>query len=72
MSDTHTIQIQINGETHRVATGGSLIDLMTSLGLPPQAALVEYNGKALLRAEWRDVALAEGDRLEVMRVVAGG
>jgi sulfur carrier protein len=40
--------------------------------LPPQSILVEHNGLALHRHEWRERPLAEGDRIEFIRVVAGG
>lgn len=66
------IHVQINGDSHEVPAGQPLADLVTGLGLPPQAALVEHNGRALLRDEWPQVSLAEGDRLEILRVAAGG
>ena len=66
------IQLQINGEAHRVPIGQPLAELITGLGLPPQAVLIEHNGRALFRSDWEHVQLAEGDRLEVLRVVAGG
>jgi sulfur carrier protein len=34
--------------------------------------LVEHNGDALRREEWPGRSLAEGDRLEIIRIVAGG
>lgn len=71
MSDL-SIQIRVNGESRAVPVGLSLADLVVSLGLPPQAALVEHNGQALLRSEWPQRALADGDQLEILRVVAGG
>jgi len=40
--------------------------------LPPQSILVEHNGLALHRHEWPGRSLAEGDRIEFIRVVAGG
>lgn len=67
-----SIEVNVNGETRIVANGLSLPNLITSLGLPPQTALVEYNGQALLRSEWPETRLAKGDRLEILRVVAGG
>jgi sulfur carrier protein len=67
-----TIGIELNGERRAIAAGQTLPGLLATLGLPPQTVLVEINGRALLRAEWPDVALAEGDRLEILRVVAGG
>ena len=66
------IQIQINGEARTIPSGQSLADLVTNLGLPPQTALVEHNGEALLRSEWTERQVADGDRLEILRVVAGG
>ena len=66
------VRIQVNGEPRAVPAGQPLARLIESLGLPPQAALVEHNGQALFRAEWDRVSLAEGDRLEILRVVAGG
>ncbi len=66
------IQILLNGESHSAPPGQVLSDLIAGLGLPPQTALVEHNGQALLRSEWPERRLAAGDRLEILRVVAGG
>lgn len=65
------IQIVLNGEAHAVATGATLPDLLRELGLTA-GVLVEYNGRALFPAEWGDIVLAESDRLEILRVAAGG
>ncbi len=46
--------------------------LVAELGLPLAAALVEHIGTALLRSEWSTTALRDGDRLEIIRMVAGG
>lgn len=67
-----TIQLQINGEPRMVPAGQKLAALVASLGLPPQTALIEHNGQALLRDEWDRVSLSPGDTLEVLRIVAGG
>jgi len=34
--------------------------------------LIEHNGLALHRHEWPERSLGEGDRIELIRVVAGG
>jgi thiamine biosynthesis protein ThiS len=34
--------------------------------------LIEHNGLALHREEWNSRALREGDKIEFIRVVAGG
>ncbi len=69
---TPAIRVQINGEFRVVPPGQSLADVIITLGLPPQAALVEHNGQALLRSEWNGRQLADGDQLEILRIVAGG
>ncbi len=64
-------QLTINGEAREIATT-SIEGLLDELSLPAPLMLVEYNGKALHRSEWPMVCLAEGDRLELMKVAAGG
>ena len=63
--------LQINGEA-RVCAAGDIATLVAELGLPAPAVLVEHNGVALRRDEWPDRTLSEGDRLEIIRIVAGG
>lgn len=64
--------ISLNG-TLADARGAMTIDeLVTRYELPPQGILIEHNGIALHRREWPDRSLAEGDRIEFIRVVAGG
>ena len=46
--------------------------LVEALGLPEKATLVEHNGDALRLEEWPSRTLKEGDRLELIRIVAGG
>lgn len=65
------ISLFLNGEPHTIAAGASVLDLLRELGLAA-GALVEHNGRALFPSEWAGVTLAEGDRLEILRVAAGG
>jgi thiamine biosynthesis protein ThiS len=64
-------QLTINGEVREIVST-SLEGLLEELRLPAPLMLVEYNGKALHRSEWPSVRPAEGDRLELMKVAAGG
>jgi sulfur carrier protein len=65
------MKLVLNGkEREVVATNAE--DLVAELGLPLAAALVEHNGIALLRSEWAKTNLQHGDRLEIIRMVAGG
>lgn len=66
------MEIQLNGEKYDAGTAGDVVELVERLGLPAQALLVEHNGLALRREEWGGRRLAEGDRVELIRIVAGG
>lgn len=65
------MKLIINGKEHNVRAK-NVEDLVAELGLPLAAALVEHNSTALLRGEWRATVLNEGDRIEIIRMVAGG
>ena len=70
--ETAECSILLNGAPHRVRAGAPLPELLAALGLGAGAVLVEHNGRALFPKEWPEVRLGEGDRLEIIRVVAGG
>lgn len=65
----------------RVTANGKLFDLQEDFtvadfirwrGLDPRHVVVERNGEPLERRRYEEVRLAEGDRLELVRAVAGG
>ena len=66
------VTISLNGETVDAREAKTIADLIDRYHLPPQSVLVEHNGLAVHRHEWRKRSLAEGDRVEFVRVVAGG
>ena len=66
------MQLTVNGRPAEVAEGTTLPELVESLGLRVGSVVVEHNGTALLRSELAAVQLADGDRLELVRAVAGG
>jgi sulfur carrier protein len=66
------MHLVVNGRPHEVADGTALPELIEQLGLKVGSVVVEHNGTALLRSELAGVVLAEGDRLELVRAVAGG
>ncbi len=65
------MKLLLNGNEHEVRAL-HVEDLVAELRLPLSAALVEHNGMALLRSEWAATELNDGDRLEIIRMVAGG
>jgi sulfur carrier protein len=66
------VQLTVNGRPSQVADGTALPELIESLGLRVGSVVVEHNGTALLRSELAAVQLCDGDRLELVRAVAGG
>jgi sulfur carrier protein len=69
---SQTITIQLNGQAREVPAGGSVTALLESLGLSGQPVLVERNGNAVFPRDFPATKLADGDVLEIIRVVAGG
>jgi sulfur carrier protein len=64
--------ISLNGEKADARGAATVAELVDRYQLPPQSVLIEHNGLALHRHEWPRHPLAEGDRVEFIRVVAGG
>ena len=64
--------ISINGESIDPRDARTIAELIDRYQLPPESILVEHNGLAVHRHEWAKRPLAEGDRIEFVRVVAGG
>ena len=62
----------LNGESRSVAEVTTIAALVRQLNLVPATLLIEHNGLALHREEWNSRALREGDKIEFIRVVAGG
>jgi sulfur carrier protein len=66
------MKITVNGEPREIARAQNVAELIEELGLPGPAILAEHNDLALRREEWASHSLAEGDRIELVRIVAGG
>jgi thiamine biosynthesis protein ThiS len=65
------LKLTINGEPRKVAAG-TVLSLLEELGLHPQGTIVERNREIVDREAYRDTPLAEGDVLELVRLVGGG
>jgi sulfur carrier protein len=64
--------IFLNGEQFVFDDGKTIEELIHQHQLAPETTLVELNGAALRRRDWTSQRLAEGDRVEILRVAAGG
>ncbi len=66
------LKLSLNGETADARDAKTIAELIERYQLPPQCILVKHNGLAVRRREWSERPLAEGDRVELIRVAAGG
>ena len=61
-----------NGKPMRAEFPITLEKFLMAQGLPPRSVVVEHNGEAVAPSEFSQRPLAPGDRLEIVKVVAGG
>ena len=66
------MRVTANGDALDLPDGATVTDLLDSLGLAERWVVVERNGEAVPRAAMGGTVLADGDRLELVRAVAGG
>jgi thiamine biosynthesis protein ThiS len=66
------MKIILNGEPRSLVEPTTISALVRELNLIPATLLIEHNGLALHREEWNSRALCDGDKVEFIRVVAGG
>jgi len=66
------VNVWLNGERAEARGAQTVAELAERYGLHSNSILIEHNGVALHRREWAQRPLAEADRVEFIRVVAGG
>ena len=66
------MQILVNGESMEVADGISVEALLAHLGVRREYTAVAVNREVTPRAAYADIALAPGDRVEIVRPMGGG
>jgi thiazole synthase len=65
------LTLTVNGEP-RHTSAATVADLVRELGLDPAKVAVERNGEIAPRSTLGQIALAEGDVLEIVHFVGGG
>jgi thiamine biosynthesis protein ThiS len=66
------LRVMINGEEHQLETALSVRALLAELGLEPAKVAVERNLEIVPRSRYGEVAVADGDRLEIVQFIGGG
>ena len=71
MSGT-VVTLTLNGKPREFAAATHLDELIDQLGVNRRLVAVAHNGEVVPRDRYGEVALNDGDRVEVVRMVGGG
>jgi thiamine biosynthesis protein ThiS len=66
------VRITANGEPFDLSGPRTVAEFVRERGLDPRFVVVERNGEPLERSRYETVTLEDGDRIELVRAVAGG
>ena len=72
MLKSFPMQISLNGESRQLPDAASVAALVDLLGYTGKRIAVERNGEIVPRGRHAEVALSEGDRIEIVVAVGGG
>lgn len=64
--------VTANGQPIRANLPSSIEDFLLAQKLLPRSVVVEHNGQAVAPSEFSHRQLQAGDRLEIVKIVAGG
>ena len=65
------MRVTANGEELEVPDG-TVAEFIRGRGLDPRFVIIERNGEPLERSRYDSVRIEDGDRIELVRAVAGG
>lgn len=66
------VRVTANGEAFDLPSAQTVAEFVRGRGLDPRFVVVERNGEPLERSRYDSVTLEDGDRIELVRAVAGG
>ena len=66
------ITLRVNGKEVELNGPMRLVDYLEKLGASPRAVAVEHNGNIIDRDAYATTLLADGDVVEIVRMVGGG
>ena len=65
-------QVTANGKMIEAKLPCSIEEFLVAQKLLPRSVVVEHNGEAVAPSEFSGRTLKAGDRLEIVKIVAGG
>jgi thiamine biosynthesis protein ThiS len=66
------VNVTVNGKARALEGSPSVADYLRQIGINPLAVAVERNGLVVKRDQFEAIPIAEGDRLEIVRMMGGG
>jgi sulfur carrier protein len=66
------MNVIVNGEPTELAPGATVEAVLVALEVPDRGVAVAVDAEVVPRGEWREHALSEGARVEVLRAIQGG
>lgn len=66
------MKASINGEMHELPEGLTVAQLLVRLQAPPRGIAVARNDRVIRRSTFERERLSDGDRIEIIKAVAGG
>ncbi len=66
------MSITVNGEPRETAEGATIEDLLCAIGAGTGGIAVACNERVVQRSAYGVHRLAQGDRIEIIKAVAGG
>jgi thiamine biosynthesis protein ThiS len=69
---TETLTLTVNGEARTFPAALTVAGLVAALGLDTRKVAVELNREIVPRSTYAEVALKDGDVLEIVHFIGGG
>jgi sulfur carrier protein len=66
------VKATINGEPHELPEGLTVAELLARVQAPQRGIAVAKNDRVVRRSAFEQERVQEGDRIEIIRAVAGG
>lgn len=67
-----SINIQLNGETHQLDKGLTVLCLLDSLELDTKKVAIERNLEIVPKSSYQQTAIEDGDVIEIVHFIGGG
>lgn len=66
------MSLMVNGRAEPLPQPATLDGLVDALQLTGQRLAIEHNGQIVPRSLWTSTAVAEEDRIEIVKAIGGG